>query len=173
MTSSGHKMRSCYAPDRRKVLEEAFRVLRPGGELIFTDPMQADDVPDGVLQPVYDRLNLRDLGSMRFYREAVQALGFEVLDQRDLVRNLRTQLQPSARGTRSPASRTRGEVLPGVPRQDAGRPDELGGGRRQRSLSRGASNISENPPDSDMPAAHGRDRLDGWSSPVSLTPRTA
>lgn len=39
--------------------------------------------------------------------------------------------------------------------------------------SRGASNISENPPDSDMPAAHGRDRLDGWSSPVSLTPRTA
>ncbi|MEQ0804743.1 class I SAM-dependent methyltransferase, partial [Mycobacterium tuberculosis] len=26
-----------------------------------------DDVPDGVLQPVYDRLNLRDLGSMRFY----------------------------------------------------------------------------------------------------------
>lgn len=56
-----------HAPDRRKVLEEAFRVLRPGGELIFTDPMQADDVPDGVLQPVYDRLNLRDLGSMRFY----------------------------------------------------------------------------------------------------------
>ncbi|WP_324667247.1 methyltransferase [Mycobacterium canetti] len=27
---------------------------------------------------------------MRFYREAAQALGFEVLDQRDLVRNLRT-----------------------------------------------------------------------------------
>ncbi|PWG74813.1 SAM-dependent methyltransferase, partial [Enterococcus hirae] len=38
-----------------KVIAEAFRVLKPGGHLIFTDPMQADDVPDGVLQPVYDR----------------------------------------------------------------------------------------------------------------------
>lgn len=82
-----------HAADRRKVLEEAFRVLRPGGELIFTDPMQADDVPDGVLQPVYDRLNLTDLGSMRFYRVAAEAIGFEVLDQIDLVDNLRVHYQ--------------------------------------------------------------------------------
>src|SRR5690625_3307372 len=79
-----------HAPNRRKVLEEAFRVLKPGGEMIFTDPMQADDVPDGVLQPVYDRLNLADLGSMRFYREAALAVGFDVVEQTDLVRNLRT-----------------------------------------------------------------------------------
>jgi len=79
-----------HAVDRRKVLVEAFRVLKPGGEMIFTDPMQADDVPDGVLQPVYDRLDLPDLGSMRFYREAAQAVGFEVVDQIDLVGNLRT-----------------------------------------------------------------------------------
>jgi len=79
-----------HAPDRHKVIEEAFRLLKPGGELVFTDPMQADDVPEGVLQPVYDRLNLQDLGSMRFYREVAQAVGFEVLDQIDLVHNLRT-----------------------------------------------------------------------------------
>lgn len=77
-----------HAADRRRVFEEAFRVLRPGGELVFTDPMQADDVPDGVLQPVYDRLNLVDLGSMRFYRETAQSVGFEVIDQIDLVHNL-------------------------------------------------------------------------------------
>ncbi|WP_448410973.1 glycine/sarcosine N-methyltransferase [Mycolicibacterium sp. XJ647] len=79
-----------HASDRRKVLSEAFRVLKPGGEMIFTDPMQADDVPDGVLQPVYDRLNLPDLGSMRFYEQAALALGFEVVEQIDLVHNLRT-----------------------------------------------------------------------------------
>ena len=82
-----------HATDRRRVLEEAFRVLKPGGELIFTDPMQADEVAHGVLQPVYDRLNLTDLGSMRFYREAAQSIGFEVLGQIDLVGNLRTHYQ--------------------------------------------------------------------------------
>ena len=82
-----------HAADRRKVLEEAFRVLKPGGDLVFTDPMQADDVPDGVLQPVYDRLNLSDLGSMRFYREAAHAVGFDVVGQVDMVGNLRTHYQ--------------------------------------------------------------------------------
>lgn len=79
-----------HAPDRTKVLAEAFRVLKPGGEMVFTDPMQADDVPEGVLQPVYDRLSLPNLGSMRFYREAAERVGFEVVDQIDLVHNLRT-----------------------------------------------------------------------------------
>ncbi len=79
-----------HATDRRRVLAEAFRVLKPGGELIFTDPMQANDVPGGALQPVYDRLNLIDLASMRFYQEAALAIGFEVLDQVDVVYNLRT-----------------------------------------------------------------------------------
>ncbi len=79
-----------HAPNRLRVLQEAFRVLKPGGELVFTDPMQADDVRDGELRAVYDRLNLIDLGSMRFYREAAQAVGFDVLEQSDLVHNLRT-----------------------------------------------------------------------------------
>ncbi|EUA92486.1 ubiE/COQ5 methyltransferase family protein [Mycobacterium ulcerans str. Harvey] len=82
-----------HAADRRKVIEEAFRVLKAGGELIFTDPMQADEVPDGVLAPVYDRLNLADLGSMRFYRETALAVGFEVVDQIDLVHNLGVHYQ--------------------------------------------------------------------------------
>ncbi|AXN42768.1 Glycine/sarcosine/dimethylglycine N-methyltransferase [Mycobacterium marinum] len=82
-----------HAADRRKVIEEAFRVLKAGGELIFTDPMQADEVPDGVLTPVYDRLNLADLGSMRFYRETALAVGFEVVDQIDLVHNLGVHYQ--------------------------------------------------------------------------------
>ena len=79
-----------HSGQRPRVLAEAFRVLKPGGELIFTDPMQADDCPDGVLQPVYDRLNLTSLGSFRFYRETAVALGFEVLDQVELTGHLRT-----------------------------------------------------------------------------------
>src|SRR5699024_3879855 len=77
--------------DRRDmVLSEAWRVLKPGGHFLFTDPCQADDVPAGVLQPVYDRLQLSSLGSFRFYRETAEALGFEVLRQEDMVGHLRT-----------------------------------------------------------------------------------
>ena len=78
-----------HSDERAKVLAEAWRVLKPGGHLIFTDPMQTDDVPDGVLQPVYDRLNLNSLGSPRFYREAAEALGFETIKQEETVSDLR------------------------------------------------------------------------------------
>ena len=78
-----------HSDQRARVLAEVHRVLKPGGEFVFTDPMQADDCPEGVLQPVYDRLQLTSLGSFRFYREAAMAQGFEVLDQIDLTQHLR------------------------------------------------------------------------------------
>jgi glycine/sarcosine/dimethylglycine N-methyltransferase len=64
-------------------------VLKKGGQFIFTDPMQADDCPEGVLQPVYDRIHLQSLGSFGFYRETAEKLGFETLDMVDLTPNLR------------------------------------------------------------------------------------
>ena len=74
---------------REVVLREIDRVLAPGGELIFTDPMQADDCPDGVLQPVYDRLSLESLASFAFYRQQLSALGFSEVDVIDLTHQLR------------------------------------------------------------------------------------
>ncbi len=77
-----------HSDQRARVLAEVFRVLKPGGHFVFTDPMQAETVPEGVLQPVYDRLQLNSLGSMRFYREAAMALGFQVLAQEPLTEHL-------------------------------------------------------------------------------------
>ena len=74
---------------RKLVLQEIDRVLKPGGELIFTDPMQSDDCPEGVLQPVYDRLNLDSLASFKFYRKELKALGFEEEEIIDLTHQLR------------------------------------------------------------------------------------
>lgn len=79
-----------HSDQRDKVMAEAFRVLKPGGHLIFTDPMQADDVAPGVLQPVYDRLQLNSLGSMRFYREVADTLGFETVEQDEMTAQLRS-----------------------------------------------------------------------------------
>ncbi len=79
-----------HSNDRARVLGEVFRVLRPGGRFVFTDPMQTDDVPEGVLQAVYDRLNLQDLGSPGFYAAAARDVGFIVDRFDDLTGHLRS-----------------------------------------------------------------------------------
>lgn len=62
--------------DRREVaISEAARVLRPGGELLFTDPMSADDTAVEDLVPVLDRLHLPSLGSPAGYRAHAEAAG--------------------------------------------------------------------------------------------------
>ena len=68
-----------HSGERQKVVAEAARVLKPGGTFIFTDPMQADDCPAGVLGPVLDRIHLQSLGSVSFYREAARANGLDEL----------------------------------------------------------------------------------------------
>lgn len=72
-----------HSGDRRRVLEEVVRVLRPGGHFIFTDPMQADDCPVEVLEPILARIHLDTLGSPGFYRETLRALGLEELSFED------------------------------------------------------------------------------------------
>lgn len=66
-----------HSGQRKKVLEEVARVIKPGGRFIFTDPMQADGCPEGVLQPILDRIHLDTLGSPGFYRQTLGELGFE------------------------------------------------------------------------------------------------
>jgi len=66
-----------HSGQRVQVLQEVARVLKPGGHFVFTDPMQADDCPDDVLQPILDRIHLETLASPRFYREHLTRLGLQ------------------------------------------------------------------------------------------------
>jgi len=68
-----------HSPLREQVISEASRVLTTSGELIFTDPMKADACPDGVLQPILDRIHLESMASPEFYRQAAAGNGFEEL----------------------------------------------------------------------------------------------
>lgn len=77
-----------HSGDRGRVFDEADRILRPGGSFIFTDPMQADNCPPGVLQPVFDRLHLQSLGSIRFYRDQAKRLGWSEVAVHDLTDQL-------------------------------------------------------------------------------------
>ncbi|MEM7060972.1 MAG: methyltransferase domain-containing protein [Pseudomonadota bacterium] len=78
---------------RDQVIAEAYRVLRPGGVLVFTDPMQTDDCPPDVLQPIYDRLYLGSLGAPGWYGETARRAGFEDLGFVDLSAHLITHYQ--------------------------------------------------------------------------------
>lgn len=72
-----------HSGDRPTVLREVVRVLKPGGEFVFTDPMQSDDCPTGVLQPILDRIHLETLGSPGFYKKELESLGMEDLGYED------------------------------------------------------------------------------------------
>lgn len=77
-----------HAGARARVFDEVDRLLKASGEFVFTDPMQADDCPPGVLQPVYDRLHLQSLGSFEFYRAEAQRRGWTEADSLDLTHQL-------------------------------------------------------------------------------------
>lgn len=79
-----------HSGSKAKVVAEINRVLKPGGELVFTDPMQSDSCPAGVLQAVYDRLSLDSLASPDFYQKSFSALGYKDAAYIELTQQLRT-----------------------------------------------------------------------------------
>ncbi|MCT2592587.1 methyltransferase domain-containing protein [Streptomyces sp. N2-109] len=101
-----------HSGDRHRVLEEVARVLRPGGELIFTDPMAVDGCPTDVLRPILDRIHLDDLGSPDFYRRELARLGFTEVGEGGFEEH------------REQVARHYGRVLEETERQEA---DGLGG----------------------------------------------
>ncbi len=73
---------------REQVIGEVARVLARGGHFVFTDPMQADDCPAGVLQPILDRIHLQSLGSPALYRRAAAAAGLQEVGFEELTPQL-------------------------------------------------------------------------------------
>jgi len=91
-----------HSGDRKQAIAEVARLLKPGGEFVFTDPMQADNCPAGVLKPILDRIHLDTLGSPAFYREACNEVGLteaEPLEDatHQLVRHYSRVLQETER----------------------------------------------------------------------------
>ncbi len=66
-----------HSGNRLRVFQEVHRVLRGDGDFVFTDPMQTDECPDGVLQPILDRIHLKSLGSPASYRAFARRVGME------------------------------------------------------------------------------------------------
>ena len=64
-------------PERqRRAVQEAARILRPGGWMIFTDIMQQEEVDAEEMQPIYDRIRLSKMGTVSNYQSAMSEVGF-------------------------------------------------------------------------------------------------
>lgn len=77
-----------HGPDKPKVFAEAARVLKPGGHLLFTDPMQAEGVERASLQAILDRIHLESMGSVELYRKLAAQVGLRDVELIDLSEQL-------------------------------------------------------------------------------------
>ncbi len=79
-----------HSGDRERVFAEVSRVLKEGGEFVFTDPMKTDGCSNDVLGPILDRLHLDSLGSPGFYRRTAGELGMREVCFEDYTEHLPT-----------------------------------------------------------------------------------
>ena len=77
-----------HSDNKEQVFREVHRVLHKGGLFIFTDPMQSDDCPDGVLDPILERIHLREMGSVKKYRKYADELGMEIVEIEEMPEQL-------------------------------------------------------------------------------------
>lgn len=77
-----------HAADKRMVLAEAHRVLKPGGKIVFTDLLISKDTPDADRERIYDRIKLSDMWDGTDYVSALKQQGFEVETFEDWSENV-------------------------------------------------------------------------------------
>src|SRR5699024_2215673 len=73
-----------HAERRDLPMAEAARILKTGGEFLFTDPMAADGVSASELSGVLERLNLGSLAYPREYKQLAADVGLEFVEFDDL-----------------------------------------------------------------------------------------
>lgn len=77
-----------YASGREHLVAEIDRVLKPGGQVLFTDPMQADMLAPETLAPLCERFKFEAMASPLWYRREFARKGFEQLEWCELTPEL-------------------------------------------------------------------------------------
>lgn len=120
-----------HSGDRPRVLAEAARVLKSGGDLVFTDPTQADDCPEGVLEPILDRIHLESLGSPDFYRATARSLDLREVAFEDHTPHLPTHYARVLEETTAHEEELTGQISPEyIGRMKKGLQHWVDGGRK-------------------------------------------
>jgi ubiquinone/menaquinone biosynthesis C-methylase UbiE len=73
----------CYVTDKNRLIQEAYRVLKPGGKIAFTDWVITGDISESELDPLYDSMAFPYMESIKGYKELLKNNGFKVLEALD------------------------------------------------------------------------------------------
>ncbi len=75
----------CHIPDHKRALSQAYRILRKGGRLAFTDWIAHKPLASVDAQLMWDGMSIQPLRNMQSYRTQVEAAGFDVISVTDLT----------------------------------------------------------------------------------------
>ena len=75
----------CHVPDVKRALGEAFRILRTGGRLAFTDWIANRPLAAADTQLMWEGMAIQPLRSIPEYRSLVECVGFQVVSTKDLT----------------------------------------------------------------------------------------
>lgn len=79
----------CYADDKSKFIEEAYRLLRSNGRLIVSDGFKCRESLDARSQKIFDRMNkgwrVPDLATMEGFKQTLHEQGFTNIKMDDVT----------------------------------------------------------------------------------------
>ncbi|MCX7785740.1 MAG: methyltransferase domain-containing protein [candidate division WOR-3 bacterium] len=73
----------CYVTDKDRLIKEAYRVLKPGGKIGFTDWIITGKISKEELDPLYDSMAFPYMETFEGYQELLKKNGFKILEALD------------------------------------------------------------------------------------------